>query len=491
MQGFSLYMLLLLFVPLVYGGNGPMPLMFLELMAIGLLYFLLKNSNAWQQIPRKYLGFVTCVFLLPVLQLIPIPFSFWDILPGHSLYAHALSDVAGSELNQFRAYSMVPAATEYAWLALLPSILVFLFTLTLPKEQIKFVVSVFLGMVFFQAILGLMQYGGGAESMLRFYGKTPSTSAVGTYVNRDHLAGLLEMALPLGLALLAASVGRSDVSRRHVRSLRQKLALLTATHINKAVVYAFVCIAIMLGLIFTNSRTGNVLAMVVIFVSTIAYSTRLGGRNVYGLIGTFTAIAIVLALEIGMVPILNRFIQQDPLADSRWIIFNDTIKAIGEFFPFGSGFGTFVPVYPRFQEMYADNLYVNSAHNDYLEWVMEGGILAAILIFGFMLMYFSRWTKVWLRGSEWKTLNFIQVGAGIGMLAMILHTFVDFNLHIPANQVYFAFLSGLFFYQLMPDRTAVKNAEATEPESIEVKPVPQVAYEKKSFITQSGNPFSE
>jgi O-antigen ligase len=490
LKGFSLYILLLLLVPLIYGGNGPMPLMMLELMAIGLFYFLFKNLNAFEQIPRRYLWFVVCVFLLPVLQLIPIPFVIWESMPGHTLYAHALADVTGTELNSFRAYSMVPAATEYAWLALLPSLVVFLFTLSLSKEQVKFVVSVFLGLVFFQAILGLMQYGGGAESILRFYSKVPSTSAVGTYTNRDHLAGLLEMALPLGLALLAASVGKSDTSRRHVRSLRQRLALLTATHLNKSIVYALLSIAILLGLIFTNSRTGNALAMVVIFVSAIAYSTRLGGRNVYGLIGTFTAIALVLALEIGMVPILNRFIQQDPLEDSRWIIFNDTIKAIGEFFPLGSGFGTFVPVYPRFQELFLDHKFINSAHNDYLQWIMEGGILAAILIFLFMLMYFSRWPKVWLR-SEWKTLNFIQVGAGIGMLAMILHTFVDFNLHTTANQVYFAFLAGLFFYQLKPDYESVTAAKAMEHKQVPPAQTPEVVYEKKSFITQSGNPFSD
>lgn len=467
-----------------------MPLMILELMAIGLFYFLFKNLNAFEQIPSRYLWFVVCVFLLPVLQLIPIPFVIWESMPGYSLYARALADVTGTELNPFRAYSMVPAATEYAWLALLPSLVVFLFTLSLPKEQIKFAVSVFLGLVFFQAILGLMQYGGGAESILRFYSKVPSTSAVGTYTNRDHLAGLLEMALPLGLALLAASVGKSDTSRRHVRSLRQKLALLTATHLNKSIVYALLSIAILLGLIFTNSRTGNALAMVVIFVSAIAYSTRLGGRNVYGLIGSFTAIALVLALEIGMVPILNRFIQQDPLEDSRWIIFSDTIKAIGEFFPLGSGFGTFVPVYPRFQELYLDHKFINSAHNDYLQWIMEGGILAAILIFIFMLMYFSRWPKVWLR-SEWKTLNFIQVGAGIGMLAMILHTFVDFNLHTTANQVYFAFLAGLFFYQLKPDDESATAAKAMEYTQVPPAPSPEVVYEKKSFITQSSNPFSD
>ena len=61
---------------------------------------------------------------------------------------------------------------------------------------------------------------------------------------------------------------------------------------------------------------------------------------VYGVIGTFTAIALMLAVEVGMAPVLNRFIQQDPLEDGRWMIFNNTISAVGEFFPLGSGIGT-------------------------------------------------------------------------------------------------------------------------------------------------------
>ena len=71
---------------------------------------------------------------------------------------------------------------------------------------------------------------------------------------------------------------------------------------------------------------------------------------------------------------------------------------------------------------------------------------------------------------------------------MILHTFVDFNLHTTANQVYFAFLAALFFYQLTPDHEA---AEVDMEQEVPIPaPIP-VAQEKKSFIVQSANPFSE
>jgi O-antigen ligase len=121
---------------------------------------------------------------------------------------------------------------------------------------------------------------------------------------------------------------------------------------------------------------------------------------------------------------------------------------------------------------------------------MEGGIIAAILILLFLVLYISRWTKVIKRG-EWRTFNFMQVGAGIGVFAMILHTFVDFNLHIPANQIYFAFLAALFFYQssneanTAPVQTISEAAKTSQPDASPIKA------EKKSYVVKSTNPFAD
>lgn len=385
----------------------------------------------------------------------------------------------------------MPSRTEYSWLALLPPLMVFLFTMSLSKEQLKTAVIVFLGMAAFQAIFGLMQYGAGPDSVLQIYDSPHKGVALGTYMNRDHLAGFLEMALPLSLAMLTASIGHSHSARRHVRTLSQRLALMASTHLNQTVVYASFSIAILLGLIFTHSRTGNALAMLVILLSTIAFSTRIGGRNVYGVIGTFTAIVLMLAIEVGMVPVLNRFIQQDPMQDGRWPIFSGTLSAIGEFFPVGSGTGTFMEVFPRFQNFSFSNTELTNVHNDYLEWLMEGGILAGLLILLFLGLYFIRWGKVFRR-SEWRTFNFMQVGAGIGLFAMILHTLIDFNLHITANQIYFAFLAALFFYQSDAATDAdVKSTAINETKSGLPADMAVTQVEKKSYVVKSTNPFAD
>jgi len=69
-------------------------------------------------------------------------------------------------------------------------------------------------------------------------------------------------------------------------------------------------------------------------------------------------------------------------------------------------------------------------------------------------LYMVRWGKVRTR-EAWSRFRFLQVGAGIGIFLLLLHEFVAYNLHIPANMVYFAFLAGIFFRD--PDQPAVSS----------------------------------
>ena len=75
---------------------------------------------------------------------------------------------------------------------------------------------------------------------------------------------------------------------------------------------------------------------------------------------------------------------------------------------------------------------------------MEAGVFAALLLLWFLIAYISRWISV-LRLDNLQKNDLIQAGAGLAIFAMIIHSFVDFNLHIPANQIYFALIASVFF----------------------------------------------
>ena len=131
--------------------------------------------------------------------------------------------------------------------------------------------------------------------------------------------------------------------------------------------------------------------------------------------------------------------------------------------PWAAGSAPSREVYPRFQP--ADiGAFVNHAHNDYLEWLFEGGLLAGALVLAALALYVQRWPKVW-RAERWSRLRFLQVAAGISLLLLGLHGLIDFNLHIPANAIYFAFLAGFFFHQeeAPPPRRARVNERRQAP----------------------------
>lgn len=431
----------LVFAPLFRAGLQPLALLALELAALAMVLAVL-----WRPAPltRREWVALALLGLLPVVYLIPLPIDLVAALPGRAPYIDAWRTAFGAAgMPSTATLSLIPSATQAAWLVLTIPIAVFLATRAVPARQQLVLVSVLLVIAGAEATLGLMQFGGGPDSVLHFGMEFAHfDSAVGTYTNRNHLAGLLEMALPLTLALLFFSVGQGR-DRRPVRR-RERAALLALAQGQQTLIYAALAILLLVAMAFTRSRTGLVLSMLAILLSVVLFARRIGGDNTFGTLGTVIAIAIGLVVTIGLVPVLDRFTSAGVIENQRWIIFNTTLSAIRDFFPIGSGPGTFPDVYPAFQPLELGPWVINRAHNDYLDWVFEGGVLALALV-GFLLyLYAAQWRKVW-SGQEWSRLRFVQVGAGVGILLVLCHELLDYNLHTPANMAYFALLLGIFF----------------------------------------------
>jgi O-antigen ligase len=479
----------LVVAPLFRSGKPPLAVLALELLAVCILVLVL-----WQ--PRQRLigawegAALALLFALPVLYLIPLPPGVAEWLPGRQPYleAQALLEAAGPP--PAARLSLYPLATESGLLLLLVPTAVFLGTRALDSGRALQLMLVLLGLGAVQALLGLLQYGASEGSPALFGMSLAGTArAQGTYTNPDHLAGLLEMLLPVTLALLFFSVGRKRRDRQ--RGWRERVAFLSSLRGQVAVVYAAAALLLLLALIFTRSRAGIALSMLGILLATGLFARRIGGDNVYGATGSVVALALGVGLAIGLMPVLDRFSVDQTVADARWSIYAATLSGIGAFAPVGSGPGNYPDVFPAFQPPELGRWFVNHAHNDYLEWLFEGGLLAAGLIVLFLGLYFRQWLKVWTRGA-WSRLRFVQAGAGIGLLLLLLHSLVDFNLHIPANVAYFAFLAGLFFADTGDEPEPVKRRKRrtpnlNDPEAAE--PPSQQASQVTPPPDQIRNPF--
>ena len=438
---------LLLFAPLFRAGNRPIPLLVIELLALALLLALLWDPQRLRAMPLGFKALAAALLLLPLLYLVPLPEALWQSLPGRELYGTILLGVDPGGSAGWRPLSLVPQQSEAALYALLPAVAVFAAVYLLPVEQVRRLVYLLLGMAALQAGLGLMQYGAGPQSPL-FFGNpyAGNASAAGTYANRDHLAGLLEMFFPVSLALMVATLGQGRSRGQRGGKWRRRIEFLSSIRGHQALIFGALTLLLLLGLVFTRSRAGVALAMVGLFLSLLLFARRLGGNNVYGTLGSVVAVAVVVAAEIGLAPVLDRF-SQDPLQDARWTIFSTTLEGIGQFFPVGSGAGTFARVYPQFQPHELGSHFIHNVHNDYLEALFEGGIFSLLLLLAALWILFRQWPRLLRQGSRggrWGSFRFIQAGAGIGVSLMLLHSLVDFNLHIPANAIFFSFLAAVF-----------------------------------------------
>jgi O-antigen ligase len=276
-------------------------------------------------------------------------------------------------------------------------------------------------------------------------------TATGTFANRNHFAAFLAMTLPVLLGLLVAG-NRPGVK---VNAMPPRVA--SEGRAQSVLLYA-IAVMMLVCLFFTRSRAGivtsvaalSVAAIILFFARRREHATSPARWAIVFVLGV-VAIAVLLAFAIGTAPIESSL---DPerlqrSVGSRIATYIGTTRALLEFMPFGSGLSTFASVYPRFQleggTQYAGT-FMNAAHNDYLQAMLELGIAGAAAIALALIAYAKRMFALASR-NDGRRFTLLQLAAGAGMLPMLLHSLVDFPLHIPANAIWFATLAGVLFHR--------------------------------------------
>jgi len=206
------------------------------------------------------------------------------------------------------------------------------------------------------------------------------------------------------------------------------------------------------GVLVSASRGGAVTCLVVTVLAAMLLRHRAAQgsfRHHWGLAGVATLLALV-ALAAGVDALLARFEGEGDYLDSeRWLYVIGTWHAAREFWPFGAGLGSFASVFPAYQPLGVHG-FVEHAHNDYVQLLMEGGLLVVVLSLVALALIF-RQVAALVRQDRRSGLDpqaLLQVACGLGLLAVLLHSWVEFNLRIPANAILAAFLLGAFLRPL-------------------------------------------
>jgi O-antigen ligase len=337
--------------------------------------------------------------------------------------------------------SLDPSATRTGLLSLLPATAIFLAMLSLEKHSRRILIVLTFIIIFASVLLDLLQMMGGVGSPLRFYAFTNPDRAVGFFANANHNAAFLYSAIPFAVAWAIGLV------LDHRRNRAIGLTLL-----------ALLMLTIIIGLTVTRSRAGMAL-LVVACLSGLLLAWRhnrgqTGRRMLHFAIGA-NLVALLVAFQFGFVGFMQRVEQTETIEDIRWPVAQVTLQAAIANLPFGSGFGTFMPIYEKFAPRTLPS--INQAHDDWLDLWLSGGAPAIVLAVGFLAWLAASTFKLWNSGqSEAPVLDLaLARAAPIVIVLLLLHSVVDYPLRTAALSVLFAIACAF----LIPRRRIENNAE--------------------------------
>jgi O-antigen ligase len=275
---------------------------------------------------------------------------------------------------------------------------------------------------FFVSVFGILQHLTFNGKLYWFrvmrYGGYP----FGPYVNRNHFAGFAEILIPVALVPLVLGKVR-----------RERLFLV-----------ALFAVVPIVGLILSASR-GGILSFAVQLV--ILFSLLLVRRlqSKYMLVGGVLVLCAILAVSwIGVQQVLQRFSDYQTLDVSmgkRASMWHDTWRIFLDHPALGTGLGTLQMVFPPYESAY-DAKIVNHSHNDYLEALAETGIAGGLCCAWFIGVLLGESLKR-LRQLNNSFVGALQLSGFVACSGFLVHSFVDFNLHIPANALLFFLMAHL------------------------------------------------
>lgn len=385
-----------------------------------------------------------------ILQIVPLPSKLVEFLSprAFAIYSGLVRDGITAPSN-WLTLSLSPSATvSELVLILCYGLFGYLVLRTVDsRRRIEIFVIVILASALFQAFYGMAEVFSGHEAILGRPKRYGVGSVTGTYVNRNHLAGYLEMAFPLSLGYLLVKARYFAMEKG--MSLRRKILWFGQESLQWTFLLGLVPVFIGLGLVFSKSRSGIlVLILTTVLAAVAAGSWRefsgdgSGGKRRFGrIVRIVAAVVLAAAIWLGIGPIIARFSEVDVSAESRRTFYANTLEMIGDFPLTGTGKGTYVHAYPMYEKV-DDRLRLSYAHNDYLEFAAENGVLAggALILAGIGL---AVWLAAMWRRRRGSFAKGIGLGAWLGVTAILVHGLTDFNLQIPANAVTFMALAML------------------------------------------------
>lgn len=352
------------------------------LLIVGILF---AERPSWAE-ARGVLVLLISAILLPLVQLVPLPPSIWQTLPGREILLEAAA--ASGQLQPWRPLSMVPGATLNAASSLVVPLATLLFVLGVKDAERAILPGFMLCLIVASSFIALLQFSGAGFNNPLINDAPGDVS--GTFANRNHLALFLAFGCVLA-PVWAFLDGRRPGWR--------------------APVSLGVIIMFTLVILATGSRAGLILGIVGICLGAIIVRKNIAKEfraapawvvpavvaAIIGIILIFVLISIAADRAEG----INRALDIDISEEKRRLALPTVLSMIMVYFPWGSGLGAFDPIY-RIHEPFSllDIKYFNHAHNDFLEVALDAGLPGILLLLCATCWWLFKSLNAWRSGSS-------------------------------------------------------------------------------------------
>jgi O-antigen ligase len=390
---------LLLFGPLAFGSTEPWSI------------FVLQAGSA-------------CLFLLWVIRQVK---SSELAVVSSPLFVPMFLFIAIVGVQVFSGYTGYRYQTIRTTLLYFPyGALAFLVVQSLRRtSQLKSLTIGFSVYGFALALFGLVQSMSSTGKL--YWIRTPRNGGwiYGPYVNHNHYAGLMEMLVPIPLVFALS---------RYAHGPRRTMAAVAA--------------AVMASTIFLSGSRGGMVAFCIQMAVLAGILLRQRkSKRLAVVLGAFLAISAGLLAWLGGGELTKRMasIRTETRAElsggTRLDITRDGLKMFIRKPVLGWGLGVFPDVYPQFRSFYSD-LFVNAAHDDYLQLLVETGALGFVAMLWFVVAVYRRAAK---KVGKWThdVNGAVALAAMLGVTGILVHSFFDFNLQVPANAALFYVLCAV------------------------------------------------
>ncbi len=442
----------LIYAALAYGGVHTWAHYPLSLWLAGLSLILLARgvqlaqagAGARTLLPRPplWLG-LTAAVIFVFLQLTPLPQGLVGLVSPTALEIRALG--TGSGLAAYLPLSLHPYATSLEFLKLWPALTLFFILLytVQSRRQIRWLAEVLLAVALFEALYGLWHF----HSHLIWGWKNPYTGTrlCGTFINSDHLAGYLTMAILLGFGLFLAQKEAVPALPKDLSGRRWLASWSQPEHLEpqcRRYLLLFILLLLTVALIFTGSRGGMIsLAVGFALMGLLILGQKLKKGHLYLMAG-FLLTAVLYSLWLGSAPLLGRF--WDLHDRTRYLAFNGALAVFRDFPLTGCGLGAFGELFYRCQPVELGSGWFRHTHSEWLQVLAETGVFGFTLVAGLWLLFFNSLLRKWQSRQD-----VFARGLGLGALAALaagaFHAVGEFPFRTPAFTLAYAAIAAIAY----------------------------------------------